>query len=133
MGFLAKGENSGERRIDQLDCLMLNDNYERSSAASWKDLKTAVQENVFEVSASIATCEFIKSQLKKWMKPVEAPIPRFLAATGDRMTEDEVQRIHTDVFYEALKSQNYAALEELYSAPVQPFKSSVGPAPLVRD
>ena len=70
---------------------MLNDNYERSSDASWKDFKTAVQENVFEVSASIGTCEFIVSQRKEWMKPVEAPIPRFLAATGDRMTEDEVQ------------------------------------------
>ena len=31
------------------------------------------------------------------------------------MTEDEILRIHTDVFYGALKSQNYAALEELYS------------------
>ena len=29
--------------------------------------------------------------------------------------EHEVQRIHTEVFYGALKSQNYAALEELYS------------------
>jgi len=117
MGFLAKGANSGERRIDQLDHLirMLNDNYERASDTSWTDFKTAVQEDVFEVSASIAACEFIKSQLKEWMKPVEAPIPRFLGATGDRMTEDEVLRIHTDVFYGALKSQNYAALEELYS------------------
>ena len=31
------------------------------------------------------------------------------------MTGDEVLRIHTDVFYGSLKSQNYAALEELYS------------------
>jgi ketosteroid isomerase-like protein len=31
------------------------------------------------------------------------------------MTEDEVLRIHTDVFYGSLKSQDYAALEELYS------------------
>jgi len=31
------------------------------------------------------------------------------------MTKDEVLRIHTDVFYGSLKSQDYAALEELYS------------------
>jgi ketosteroid isomerase-like protein len=31
------------------------------------------------------------------------------------MTEDEVLRIHTDVFNGSLKSQDYAALEELYS------------------
>ena len=31
------------------------------------------------------------------------------------MTSDEVLKIHTDVFDGALKSQNYAALEELYS------------------
>jgi aldehyde dehydrogenase (NAD+) len=36
------------------------------------------------VSASIATTEFTKSQLKEWMKPVEAPIPKFLAATGHK-------------------------------------------------
>ena len=31
------------------------------------------------------------------------------------MKGDEVLRIHKEVFYGALKSQNYAALEELYS------------------
>jgi ketosteroid isomerase-like protein len=31
------------------------------------------------------------------------------------MTEDEVLRIHTNVFYGSLKSQDYGALEELYS------------------
>jgi ketosteroid isomerase-like protein len=31
------------------------------------------------------------------------------------MTADEVLRIHTNVFYGSLKSQDYAALEELYS------------------
>jgi aldehyde dehydrogenase (NAD+) len=73
-------------RIEQLDRLtrMLKDNYKRFADASCKDFKTAVQENVFEVSASIATTEFTKSQLKEWMKPVEAPIPKFLAATGHK-------------------------------------------------
>jgi len=75
-----------EWRIDQLDRLirMLKDNYERFADASRKDFKTAAQENVFEVSASIATSEFAKSQLKEWMRPVEAPLPKFLAASGHK-------------------------------------------------
>jgi aldehyde dehydrogenase (NAD+) len=75
-----------EWRIEQLDRLsrMLKDNYKRFTDASCRDFKTAVQENVFEVSASIATTEFTKSQLKEWMKPVEVPIPKFLAATGHK-------------------------------------------------
>ena len=73
-------------RVDQLDRLirMLKDNYERFSDASRKDFKTAAQENVFEVSASIATAESTKSQLKGWMKPVEAPLPKFLAVSGHK-------------------------------------------------
>jgi aldehyde dehydrogenase (NAD+) len=73
-------------RIDQLNRLirMLKENYERFSDASRKDFKTAAQENVFEVSASIATSEFAKSQLKEWMKPVEAPLPKFLATPGHK-------------------------------------------------
>ena len=75
-----------EWRIDQLDRLirMLKDNYERFSDASRKDFKTAAQENVFEVSASIATAENTKSQLKDWMKPVEAPLPNSSPSPGTR-------------------------------------------------
>src|SRR5215510_13419486 len=75
-----------EWRVDQLDRLirMLKENHERLADASRKDFKTASQENVFEVSASIATCEFTKSQLKEWMRPVEAPLPKFLAASGHK-------------------------------------------------
>jgi aldehyde dehydrogenase (NAD+) len=75
-----------EWRIDQLNRLvhMLKENYKRFADASCKDFKTASQENVFEVSASIATSEFAKSQLKEWMKPVEAPVPKFLAASGHK-------------------------------------------------
>jgi aldehyde dehydrogenase (NAD+) len=75
-----------EWRVDQLDRLvrMLKENYKRFADASCKDFKTAAQENVFEVSASIATSEFTKSQLKEWMKPVEAPLPKFLAASGHK-------------------------------------------------
>jgi len=75
-----------EWRIDQLDRLirMLKDNFKLFSDASCNDFKTAVPENVFEVSASIASAEFTKSQLKEWMRPVEAPIPKFLAASGHK-------------------------------------------------
>lgn len=75
-----------EWRIDQLDRLirMLKDNFQRFADASCSDFKTATQENVFEVSASIATAEFVKSQLKEWMKPVEAPLPKFLTASGHK-------------------------------------------------
>src|SRR5580700_104205 len=75
-----------EWRIDQLDRLirMLKDNSQRFADASRKDFKTASQENVFEVSATIATSEFTRSQLKEWMKPVEAPLPKFLTASGHK-------------------------------------------------
>ncbi len=75
-----------EWRVDQLDRLvrMLKENYQRFADASRKDFKTASQENVFEVSAPIATSEFTKSQLKEWMKPVEAPLPKFLAKSGHK-------------------------------------------------
>ena len=75
-----------EWRVDQLDRLvrMLRDNYKRFADASCRDFKTAAPENAFEVSASIATSESAKSQLKEWMKPVEAPLPKFLAASGHK-------------------------------------------------
>src|SRR5713226_3548184 len=75
-----------EWRVDQLDRLirMLKENYKRFADASCKDFKTASQESAFEVSASIATSESAKSQLKEWMKPVEAPLPKFLAASGHK-------------------------------------------------
>ncbi len=63
---------------------MLKENYQRFADASREDFKTASQENVFEVSAPIATSEFAKSQLKEWMKPVEAPLPKFLAKSGHK-------------------------------------------------
>jgi len=75
-----------EWRIDQLERLsrMLKENNERFSEASRRDFKTSLSENSFEVSATIASIEFTKSQLKEWMKPVEAPIPKFLAESGHK-------------------------------------------------
>src|SRR5262245_7928336 len=78
--FASDVTKSYEWRVDQLDRLtrMLKETYERFSEASRIDFKTALQENIFEVAASIASIEFTKSQLKEWMKPVEAPLPKFL-------------------------------------------------------
>ena len=75
-----------EWRVDQLDRLirMLKENDEQFSEASRIDFKTALQENIFEVAASIGSIESTKSQVKEWMKPVEAPIPKFLAASGHK-------------------------------------------------
>jgi acyl-CoA reductase-like NAD-dependent aldehyde dehydrogenase len=44
------------------------------------------QEYVFETVASIGETQFQKSQLKSWMEPVEAPLPKFLAQTGYKGT-----------------------------------------------
>ena len=84
--FASDATKGYEWRVDQLERLvrMLKENYQRFADASCKDFKTATQENAFEVSASIATSEFAKSQLKEWMKPVEAPLPKFLAASGHK-------------------------------------------------
>ena len=84
--FATDATKTYEWRVDQLDRLvrMLKENYQRFAEASCKDFKTASQENAFEVSAPIATSEFAKSQVKEWMKPVEAPLPKFLAASGHK-------------------------------------------------
>ena len=84
--FASDATKSYEWRVDQLERLvrMLKENYQRCADASCQDFKTASQENVFEVSATIATAEFAKSQVKEWMKPVEAPLPKFLAASGHK-------------------------------------------------
>jgi aldehyde dehydrogenase (NAD+) len=84
--FATDATKTYEWRVDQLDRLtrMLKDNYQRFAGSSCTDFKTATQENAFEVSASIATSEFAKSQVKEWMKPVEAPLPKFLAASGHK-------------------------------------------------
>src|ERR1700756_4494143 len=84
--FASDATKAYEWRIDQLNRLtrMLKENFERFAEAARKDFKTASQENVFEVSATIAGSEAAKSQLKEWMKPVEAPLPKFLAASGHK-------------------------------------------------
>src|SRR5580692_11079357 len=75
-----------EWRVDQLDRMarMIRENEGRFQKAMAKDFKTASQEYIFETQASAGETEVQKSQLKEWMKPVEAPVPRFLAKTGHK-------------------------------------------------
>src|ERR1700735_2044948 len=75
-----------EWRVDQLDRMarMIRENEERFQKAMSKELKTAAQEYIFETQAWVGEVEVQKSQLKEWMKPVEAPVPRFLAETGHK-------------------------------------------------
>src|SRR6202451_2569815 len=73
-------------RVEQLDRMarMIGENEERFQKAMAKDFKTASQEYIFETQASAGETEVQKSQLKEWMKPVEAPVPSFLAKTGHK-------------------------------------------------
>src|SRR5271167_4284701 len=75
-----------EWRVEQLDRMarMIRENEKRFQEAMAKDFKTASQEVIFETQASAGETEVQKSQLKGWMAPVEAPIPRFLAKTGHK-------------------------------------------------
>ena len=84
--FATDVTKSYDWRVDQLDRLirMLKENFERFADASKRDFKTALQEHFFEPAASIGSAEAIKAQLAGWMKPIEAPLPKFLAATGHK-------------------------------------------------
>src|SRR5258706_52503 len=77
---------SCEWRVDQLDRMarMIRENEARFQQAMAKEFKTASQEYIFETAASAGESEVQKSQLKEWMKPVEAPVPQFLAKTGHK-------------------------------------------------
>jgi len=73
-------------RIEQLDRLarLLTENQQALRTAICEDFKTASEENLFEVSAPLGIIEAVKSQLGNWMKPVEAPLPKFLRASGHK-------------------------------------------------
>ena len=86
-GLFASGvTRTYDWRVEQLDRMarMIGENEERFQKAMAKDFKTASQEYIFETQASAGETEVQKSQLKEWMKPVEAPVPRFLAKTGHK-------------------------------------------------
>ena len=73
-----------EWRIAQLGRMerMLKENAVSLEQAVSQDFKTAPQEKAFEVLAPLGTIEFTKSQLREWMKPMSAPVPKALAASG---------------------------------------------------
>jgi aldehyde dehydrogenase (NAD+) len=73
-------------RIEQLDRMgrLVAENEAALQKAIAQDFKTASQEQIFETRACLGEVAFQKSQLDEWMKPVEAPVPRALAATGHR-------------------------------------------------
>jgi aldehyde dehydrogenase (NAD+) len=75
-----------EWRIEQLDRMgrLIQENEAALQEAVKRDFKTASQEYMFETFACIGEVMYQKSQLKEWMKPVEAPVPRALAATQHR-------------------------------------------------
>jgi aldehyde dehydrogenase (NAD+) len=77
---------SFEWRVDQLDRLaqMLSEHTDEFYDALSRDFKTALSEKVFEVAATLGTIEVTKSSLKSWMQPIEAPVPKFLAASGHK-------------------------------------------------
>jgi aldehyde dehydrogenase (NAD+) len=73
-------------RIEQLDRMsrLVAENEAALQQAIARDFKTASQEQIFETLACLGEVAFQKSQLADWMKPIKAPVPRALAATGHR-------------------------------------------------
>src|ERR1700746_3107958 len=84
--FATGTTRSYEWRVEQLDRMarLVGENEAALQQAIAKDFKTASQEQIFETFACLGEVEFQKSQLKEWMAPVDAPVPKALAATGHR-------------------------------------------------
>ena len=82
--FASGATRTYEWRVDQLDRMarMIRENEVRFQEAMAKDFKTASQEYIFETQASAGESEVQKMQLKAWMEPEEAPVPKFLAKDG---------------------------------------------------
>src|ERR1700751_5140802 len=79
--FASNITKSFEWRLDQLDRLaqLLSEHTNEFYDALSRDFKTALSEKVFEVAATLGTIEVTKSLLESWMRPIEAPVPKFLA------------------------------------------------------
>src|ERR1700758_1416333 len=73
-------------RVEQLDRMarLLVENETELQRAIAQDFKTASQEQIFETLACLGEVAFQKSQLKDWMAPTDAPVPRALAAPRPR-------------------------------------------------
>ena len=84
--FASNITKSFEWRLDQLDRLaqLLSEHTNEFYDALSRDFKTALSEKVFEVAATLGTIEVTKSLLKSWMRPIEAPVPKFLAESGHK-------------------------------------------------
>jgi aldehyde dehydrogenase (NAD+) len=84
--FATNITKSIEWRLDQLNRLarLLSEHTNEFYDALSRDFKTALSEKVFEVAATLGTIEVTKSLLKSWMQPTEAPVPKFLAASGHK-------------------------------------------------
>jgi aldehyde dehydrogenase (NAD+) len=85
--YFATGVTRGyEWRVEQLDRMagLLSENEAARQKAVAADFKTASQEFAFETAAPLGETQFQKSQLKTWMEPVEAPLPKFLAEIGHK-------------------------------------------------
>jgi acyl-CoA reductase-like NAD-dependent aldehyde dehydrogenase len=75
---------SYEWRTEQLDRLakLLTENQKTLREAVCKDFKTASEESLFEVTATLGIIKATRKQLASWMKPVEALLPKFLRDSG---------------------------------------------------
>ncbi|MEE6164608.1 MULTISPECIES: aldehyde dehydrogenase family protein [unclassified Mycolicibacterium] len=84
--FATGATRSHSWRVEQLDSMarLIVENEEAPQQAVAADFKTASQEKIFETGACLAEVEFQNSQLRDWMAPTEVPVPRALAATGQR-------------------------------------------------
>src|SRR5277367_1383882 len=84
--FATNVTRSYEWRLDQLDRMgrMIADHETEFQQAIADDFKTSREEYDFETFTAISEAAFQKSQLKQWMEPVEAPVPKALARTGHK-------------------------------------------------
>jgi aldehyde dehydrogenase (NAD+) len=84
--FLTNTTKSYEWRVEQLDRLhrLLSENHHKFLEAVGRDFKSSLYEQYFEVESVLGIIEATKSQLKGWMQPVEAPLPKFLRQSGHR-------------------------------------------------
>src|SRR5271163_4142900 len=80
-------------RIEQLDRMsrLVAENEAALQKAIGQDFKTASQERIFETRACLGEVVCQKSRLAEWMKPVEAPVPRALSATGLSLVPSETE------------------------------------------
>src|SRR5260221_2821694 len=82
--FDSDGTNSYDWRIDQLTRLenLCNENSEALEAAMSSDFKTASQEKVFEIMATVGTAAFAKAEMKEWTQPLDVVVPKALRESG---------------------------------------------------